>query len=296
METSEKALNPALSIRLNNDAAADLGISVQRVGATVRPLLAGETPGDWRQSHYYQYYEYPAVHSVHRHYGVRTARHKLIHFNQIDEWELYDLEKDPREMHSVYDDPRYAAVVHELKTELDRLLPYVGLLCRDDALERGNTAAGLASSGALTGLTLAFAGGNIGTGPGWWVVLFCAGLATAALLLLWMVGNGISRTEEAITIDRDLAAGWRALGFFVGGGLIVGRAVAGDWSSVGGTLRDFARQGWMVVVLTAVSVAVDQLTRPTPEKPAPNVFLHGLLPCLLYLAVGIVTVMRLGSW
>ena len=179
---------------------------------------------------------------------------------------------------------------------MNRLLPYVGLLCRDDALERGNTAAGLASSGALTGLTLAFAGGNIGTGPGWWVVLFCAGLATAALLLLWMVGNGISRTEEAITIDRDLAAGWRALGFFVGGGLIVGRAVAGDWSSVGGTLRDFARQGWMVVVLTAVSVAVDQLTRPTPEKPAPNVFLHGLLPCLLYLAVGILTVMRLGSW
>src|SRR5215468_9002613 len=36
METSEKAANPALSIRLNNDAAADLGISVQQVGATVR--------------------------------------------------------------------------------------------------------------------------------------------------------------------------------------------------------------------------------------------------------------------
>ena len=47
METSEKALNPALSIRLNNDAAADLGISVQRVGATVRPLLAGETVTYW---------------------------------------------------------------------------------------------------------------------------------------------------------------------------------------------------------------------------------------------------------
>ncbi len=47
METSEKALNPALSIRLNNDAAADLGISVQQVGATVRPLLAGETVSYW---------------------------------------------------------------------------------------------------------------------------------------------------------------------------------------------------------------------------------------------------------
>ena len=47
METSEKAPNPALSIRLNNDAAADLGISVQQVGATVRPLLAGETVTYW---------------------------------------------------------------------------------------------------------------------------------------------------------------------------------------------------------------------------------------------------------
>jgi HAE1 family hydrophobic/amphiphilic exporter-1 len=47
METSEKALNPALSIRLNNDVAADLGITVQQVGATVRPLLAGQTVSYW---------------------------------------------------------------------------------------------------------------------------------------------------------------------------------------------------------------------------------------------------------
>jgi HAE1 family hydrophobic/amphiphilic exporter-1 len=47
METSEKAANPALSIRLNNAAAAELGISVQAVGATVRPLLAGQTVSYW---------------------------------------------------------------------------------------------------------------------------------------------------------------------------------------------------------------------------------------------------------
>jgi hydrophobic/amphiphilic exporter-1 (mainly G- bacteria), HAE1 family len=47
METSEKAAAPALSIRLNNDAAADLGINVQQVGATVRPLLAGDTVSYW---------------------------------------------------------------------------------------------------------------------------------------------------------------------------------------------------------------------------------------------------------
>jgi hydrophobe/amphiphile efflux-1 (HAE1) family protein len=47
LETSEKAANPALSIRLNNDAASDLGITVQQVGATIRPLIAGDTISYW---------------------------------------------------------------------------------------------------------------------------------------------------------------------------------------------------------------------------------------------------------
>jgi hydrophobic/amphiphilic exporter-1 (mainly G- bacteria), HAE1 family len=47
LETSEKAANPALSVRLNNDAASDLGITVQQVGATLRPLLAGDTVSYW---------------------------------------------------------------------------------------------------------------------------------------------------------------------------------------------------------------------------------------------------------
>jgi len=59
---------------------------------------------------------------VKRHYGIRTARYKLIHFYyDIDAWELYDLEKDPRELNNVYGDPTYAAVVTELKTGLERL-------------------------------------------------------------------------------------------------------------------------------------------------------------------------------
>jgi HAE1 family hydrophobic/amphiphilic exporter-1 len=47
METSEKAAAPALSVQLNNDAAADVGITVQQVGATLRPLLAGDTVSYW---------------------------------------------------------------------------------------------------------------------------------------------------------------------------------------------------------------------------------------------------------
>jgi arylsulfatase A-like enzyme len=58
---------------------------------------------------------------VRRHCGVRTERYKLIHFYNLGEWELYDLEKDPQEMQSVYDDPAYADMVREMKAELARL-------------------------------------------------------------------------------------------------------------------------------------------------------------------------------
>jgi len=91
-------------------------------GRSLRPLLQGRTPEDWRSSMYYHYYEYPAVHSVKRHYGVRTRRYKLIHFyNDIDEWELYDLKNDPDELHNIYNDPQHVDTVKELKAELTRL-------------------------------------------------------------------------------------------------------------------------------------------------------------------------------
>ncbi len=91
-------------------------------GRSIRNILQGKTTKDWRTSMYYHYYEYPAVHNVKRHYGVRTKRHKLIHFyHDIDEWELYDLKKDPKEMKNVYNDPVYADVVKKLKAELKRL-------------------------------------------------------------------------------------------------------------------------------------------------------------------------------
>lgn len=90
-------------------------------GRSLKPLLEGQVPEDWRQSFYYHYYEYPGWHMVPRHYGVRTKRYKLIHFYDLKEWELYDLETDPRELQSVYDDPRYSETRRELHAELERL-------------------------------------------------------------------------------------------------------------------------------------------------------------------------------
>ncbi len=90
-------------------------------GRSIVPLLRGEKPKDWRTSMYYRYYHYPADHKVQPHYGVRNERYKLIFFNRINEWELFDLKKDPNEMKSVYGDPKYADVQKEMLAELKRL-------------------------------------------------------------------------------------------------------------------------------------------------------------------------------
>jgi hypothetical protein len=91
-------------------------------GRSIVPLLEGDPPDDWRESIYYHYYESTdGPHHVPRHYGVRTDRFKLIHYYRLGEWELFDLERDPLELHSRHDDPAYADIVAELETELARL-------------------------------------------------------------------------------------------------------------------------------------------------------------------------------
>lgn len=85
-------------------------------------LRTGKQPKKWRKSLYYHFYEYPAEHSVKRHFGVRTERWKLIRFyNDIDAWELYDLKTDPKEMNNLYGKPGTERITRELKSELLRL-------------------------------------------------------------------------------------------------------------------------------------------------------------------------------
>jgi arylsulfatase A-like enzyme len=103
--------------------AAGLPAPADMQGHSLVPLLSGRTPDDWRKSFYYEYYEYPQPHHVRPHHGVVTSRYKLVRFDRpdLDAWELFDREKDPQELRSVYDDPAYAGVVAELKRELARL-------------------------------------------------------------------------------------------------------------------------------------------------------------------------------
>ena len=89
---------------------AGVPVPAEMQGRSLVPVLQGHTPGDWRKDFYYHYYEWPAVHNVRPHYGVVSDRYKLVKFyGDVDYWELFDLEKDPEELTSVYDDPAYAA-------------------------------------------------------------------------------------------------------------------------------------------------------------------------------------------
>jgi len=101
--------------------AAGVDIPLDMQGESLLPLFAGKNDG-WRDALYYHYYEYPGIHAVKRHYGISTNRYKLIHFYyDIDEWELYDLEKDPQEMKNVVDEPEYLEVKEKLMNRLAEL-------------------------------------------------------------------------------------------------------------------------------------------------------------------------------
>jgi len=102
--------------------AAGLPLPEGMQGRSLVPLLKGQAPADWRDAIYYHYYEFPAVHQVKRHYGIRTKRYKLIHFYyDIDAWELYDLESDPDELHNRIDDPAMQPLIAQLKQRLAEL-------------------------------------------------------------------------------------------------------------------------------------------------------------------------------
>jgi arylsulfatase A-like enzyme len=118
---------------------AGLSVPGDMQGRSIVPILEGKRPADWRRATYYRYWMHMAHHDNPAHYGVRTERYKLIFFYGLPldargaqpeatpaYWELYDLRKDPDEMHNVYADPAYADVVMQLKSELLRLKEELG--------------------------------------------------------------------------------------------------------------------------------------------------------------------------
>ena len=100
--------------------AAGIAPPGEMQGRSLVPLIKGAPPAAWRDAIYYHYYE-SGEHNVARHEGARTDRYKLIHYYDAGQWELFDLEADPQELRSVYDDPDYAGVRGEMEAVLARL-------------------------------------------------------------------------------------------------------------------------------------------------------------------------------
>ena len=99
--------------------------------------LVAETPDDpipvkWRDAWLYSYHEFPDVsHNVNKHRGARTEKWKFIHYYEPpfkfrDEFELYDLEKDPEERVNLANRPTFQATVKEMQAKLQQLRKEVG--------------------------------------------------------------------------------------------------------------------------------------------------------------------------
>lgn len=199
----------------------------------------------------------------------------------------------------VRDAPQYLLMYFLLGLAWLRLaaaaFPLAGLNPRDDLIERRNAAAMPAWIGAMVGVAFCYIGGNIGNGPGWWVVVFSAGLATAAFGGVWLAIGQASGLVELVTVGRDVAAGIRLGGLLAACGLIFGAAVAGDWLSTPATVIDFVARGWPALPIVLIAILTERVMQPTPDRLRAPVVQAGVVPAVLYLVLAALA-LTLPSW
>lgn len=100
---------------------AGISIPSSMQGLSLKPILENTKNSIQRKSLYYHFYEYNADHTVLQHLGVRTDRYKLIYFYTVNEWQLFDLKKDPAEQKNLIADKNYTTLLSAMKKELLKL-------------------------------------------------------------------------------------------------------------------------------------------------------------------------------
>ncbi|MDR0337017.1 MAG: sulfatase [Planctomycetaceae bacterium] len=111
---------------------ANVPIPKEMQGRSLRPLLEGKKPADWRQAWFYEYFAEKQRNSkVVDITAVRTLDAKLIRYAlktgiQEDWSELFDLKNDPYETENLYNNPKYAELRKKMEAEYDRLKVEVG--------------------------------------------------------------------------------------------------------------------------------------------------------------------------
>jgi arylsulfatase A-like enzyme len=106
--------NVDLAPTLLDYAGVDIPESMQ--GRSMRPLFKGASPKDWRTAIWYAYWAKPA------HWGIRSERYTLVLFPGTDEFEFYDLQKDPLQRRSLHADPDYADAIAESRQLLEQTM------------------------------------------------------------------------------------------------------------------------------------------------------------------------------
>lgn len=172
----------------------------------------------------------------------------------------------------------------------------LGISMRDDVIERGNPAATWAVCGAMLGFTLAFAGANIGDGPGWWVVVFASMLSCGTLLAVWLLFELVFSLSWRITVERDTATGVRLAGLLVAVGFAGARGAAGNWVSAGATVRDFVDVMWAPLAVVLPAGAAEYIFAPSPQHPVRSVVPWGIGPAAVYVALSVAHVLMFKPW
>ena len=100
------------------------GIPVPKTmqGVSLRPLLQGRHPTNWRKGIWYAYWA-----TGHFHWGVRTRQHKLVRFSGTTDYEFYDLGKDPNEMNNLAGQPSYSGAIAQTEKILKKLIKEVDI-------------------------------------------------------------------------------------------------------------------------------------------------------------------------
>lgn len=177
-----------------------------------------------------------------------------------------------------------------------QMFPCLGVSVRDDACERANPAAVATLCGAVLGVTLVFCAANTGEGPSVWNNVFSALAGGMIWFGLWFILETTTQVSRAVTEDRDVPSGLRLGGFLLALGLVLGRALAGNWHSAAVTISDLLRDGWPSVILLILATVAEQILKPTPDRPHPSPLTRGVPVALLFVGLALAWVVHLGWW
>lgn len=126
---------------------AGLTIPTYMQGTSMRPVLEEKADDAWQDVAYHRYWMHKdVIHNAFAHYGIRTPRYKLIYWyndpldqigatrgDEPPEWELFDCEADPFELHNRANDPSYAQIFLDMLGRLDAKMAEIGDMPEHDS-------------------------------------------------------------------------------------------------------------------------------------------------------------------